>query len=390
MTGSKKVEGAFLPGKALGVGLYSLAGVYGKKDVGEIKRMLEKAVEWGIDFFDVSDSYGPAEEILGETLRPYRKKIKIATKVGLKEGGGMDCSYQHILDSCRKSLERLQTDYIDLYQIHFNDPVTPVDKTVEALEDLRHKGLIREYGLGHLPEARIEEFARIGSPRTLITELSPVALTMYKTRLSLAKKFDLMIIAHGGTGRGLLTGKLGAKPIFQEGDIRNFDPLFRRGMYRSAGKVLDRFKKLAEKYRKTPVQVALAWTLNQERVKRVLVGPSTVEHLRENLGATGWYLQKEDLKEINNYLAEEEREKQATRINDIRDILSGKLPEDKREIVGELIYAIDGLIDADPSLEKDFFPLFQELFSWYKNGENNLERPEEIKRKLAAHIDMKV
>lgn len=106
----------------VGIGTYSLSGVYGPKDVQEIKEMIKKAVELGVNFFDTAEGYGHAEEILGDTVKPFREEIIIGTKVGIREGHKPNLSREYVLKACEDSLERLKTDYLDLYQVHFNDP----------------------------------------------------------------------------------------------------------------------------------------------------------------------------------------------------------------------------------------------------------------------------
>ena len=103
----------------VGVGCYALSGVYGVKDVKEFKQMLNRAYDLGINFFDTADAYGDAERILGEVVKPYRKDVYIATKVGIKESVKPSLSGKYVKAACEKSLERLQTDHIDLYQVHF-------------------------------------------------------------------------------------------------------------------------------------------------------------------------------------------------------------------------------------------------------------------------------
>ncbi|MBU7046968.1 MAG: aldo/keto reductase, partial [Theionarchaea archaeon] len=135
----------------VGVGCYSLAGVYGKKDVTIFKKMLERAFELGVNFFDTAEGYGNAERVLGETVKSYREDVLIATKVGVKEGVKPNLSDAYIRNACEESLTQLQTDYIDVYQVHFDDLETPVEETVNALDNLVDEGKILHYGLGHLP-----------------------------------------------------------------------------------------------------------------------------------------------------------------------------------------------------------------------------------------------
>jgi len=113
----------------VGIGCYSLSGVYGTKDINEFKKMINRAYELGVNFFDTAEAYGNAEQILGEIVKSFRKNVYIATKVGVKEGIKPNLSEKYIKSACEQSLKNLQTDYIDLYQIHFDNPETPIEET---------------------------------------------------------------------------------------------------------------------------------------------------------------------------------------------------------------------------------------------------------------------
>ena len=138
----------------IGVGTYSLSGVYGSKDLEEYGRMIKRACELGVNFFDTADAYGEAEEVLGRLLQPLRGKVIISTKVGVKHQTKANLSYEYIKTACESSLRNLRTEYIDIYNVHFDDSATPVEETIGALEELVKAGKIRKYGLGHLPAAR--------------------------------------------------------------------------------------------------------------------------------------------------------------------------------------------------------------------------------------------
>ena len=148
----------------IGVGCYALSGVYGSKDLAQFKDMLVRAYELGVNFFDVAEGYGEGESILGEVVRSFRSDIHIATKVGVVDGLEPNLSGAYIQEACERSLIRLQTDTIDLYQVHFDDPQTPVEETVDALETLKQDGKIRHYGVCHLPIERVAEYMRLGQP----------------------------------------------------------------------------------------------------------------------------------------------------------------------------------------------------------------------------------
>ena len=290
----------------VGIGCYALSGVYGKKDVEEFKQMLNYAHDLGINFFDTADAYGDAERILGEVIKPYRKDIYIATKVGIKKNVKPSLSGKYVKAACEKSLKRLQTNHIDLYRVHFDDPDTPVEETVGVLEELVSDGKIRYYGVGHLPIERVETYCKIGNVFSVLMELSAVARNSREKLLPLCRTYGVGAIAFGVTGRGLLTGRFQKRKVFEPGDIRNMDPLFQRERFQSGLRVAEKLAKVGRGYGKTPAQVAIAWVLSQPEVICAFTGPSTIGHLEENIGGSGWLLSLEDLKDLELFFKQED------------------------------------------------------------------------------------
>ncbi|ERJ11274.1 aldo/keto reductase [Haloplasma contractile] len=328
----------------IGVGLYSLAGVYGKKDLNQVTNMLQSAYNQGVTYFDTSSTYGNAEEVLGTTFVKNREDIEIATKVSLTNTKKMDLSYNSIIDACKQSLKQLRTDFIDYYQVHFDDPTTKVEETCQGLETLKKSGLIKEYGIGHLPLNRVKEYIHHGNPKTVMIELSPLKLSRYLEYLNLYKQHNLRMITMGSTGRGILTGNYALNHKFEKNDIRNIDPQFRRGLIIQAFKILDKIKEIAINYNKSPVQIALYWILHQEGVYRVLTGPSTENHLIENIGAQDVNLNQADLVELTRFIYEEHNKRDAIVLNDIEEILASRISNDPK---GDLIYVLDGLTELN-------------------------------------------
>jgi len=353
----------------IGVGCYSLAGVYGKKDVKKFKKMLNCAYELGVNFFDTAEGYGDAETILGETVKPYREQIYIATKVGIKEGVKPNLSSSYIRKACDKSLERLQTDYIDLYQVHFDDPTTPVEETVKALEDLAAEGKILKYGVGHLPADRVKAYCRTGNVFSLLMELSAVARHSQKHLLPLCKEYGVGGIAFSTTGRGLLTGKYN-DPSFEPGDLRNMDPLFQRENFQSGLRIVDKFAELGKDYEKTPVQVAIAWVLSQPGIICALVGPSTIPHLEENLGGSGWSLSPEHHEELEALFKKEDEWLKKEQLSSVRYILSHKLPQEFSNAFADLVYVLETAMLLELVEEKEILPVFYELFGLQKTQDS--------------------
>jgi aryl-alcohol dehydrogenase-like predicted oxidoreductase len=352
----------------IGIGCYSLAGVYGKKDIGEFKKMLIRSYELGVNFFDTAEGYGDAEQILGETLKEYREDVIIATKVGVREGVTPNLTYEYIQDACNQSLERLQTDYIDVYQVHFDDPATPVEETVGAFNDLVAEGKIRHYGVGHLSEDKVEAYCKTGNVFSMMIELSAVARDSRKPLLSLSQKYDVGGIAFSTTGRGILTGKFN-NPAFEPGDIRRMDPLFQRENFQSALRITKKFEELAKAHRKTPVQVAIAWVLSQPGIICALTGPSTYAHMKENVEGSGWSLPPDDHKALETLFAREDEWLKKERYVSVQRILSHELPQDFSKAFTDLVYVLETSVTLGLVEEKEVMPIFYELLALKKTGD---------------------
>lgn len=373
----------------IGIGTYSLSGVYGNKDLNEFKRMINKAYEIGINFFDTAEAYGNAEVFLGECVKEFRKNIYIATKVGIKKGITPNLKEDYIISACEESLKNLKTDYIDLYQIHFNDPFTPVEETVNALEKLRRGGKIIEYGVGHLPIDRTEEYLKLGNPFSLLMELSAVARESRKDYLPLCEKYNIGVIAFSTTGRGILTGRFNKEKKFEPQDIRNFDPLFQYEKFESGLRIYDKFKELSQKYDKTPVQIAINWVLCQKNIISCLVGPSNVEHLEENAQASEFKLSEEDLIELEKFFEKEDEKLKEDGQKRIKKILSEPLSDDFFKTFKDLVYVMETSLSLKLTSEEKIFPIFQEVFGLFKNfGQFSKEEVEKIKSDLKELINI--
>lgn len=325
----------------VGVGCYALGGAYGEKDVGEFSRMIVRAHELGVNYFDAADAYGDAEVVLGKAVKPFRKDVLIATKVGVAGGKGPDLSAGYVKAACEMSLKRLQTDYIDNYQVHFDDPDVPVEETVGALKELVSEGKVRRYGIGHLPVERVEEYLGRGQAFSVLMELSAVSRTSRTGLLPLCRRFGAAAIAFSVTGRGLLTGKIDEKTHFEEGDIRNIDPLFQRENLASGLRVAAKLAVIAKRYGKTPAQAAVAWVLSQPGIVCALTGPSTVAHLEENLGGSGWSFRIEDSHSFETFLNLEEERLRRERNVSIDSILTRPLPNETEQAFKDLVYAAE-------------------------------------------------
>ena len=368
----------------IGMGCYALSGSYGSVDKSHYKKVLKKAHDLGVNFFDTADTYGDeAEEILGEVVKPFRDEVYISTKVGIREGVKPNLSYDYVKKACQDSLDRLQTDYIDFYLIHFNDPENPKEETIKALEELKDEGKIRHYGVSHISKDNLKEYLDKGNVSVAMMELNAAARTAKNELLPLLKQYDTGGLAFSVTGRGILTGKYGSRPDFEEGDLRRIDPLYKRARLESSLRILDKLKGIGKKYDKTPVQVAIQWVLSQPGIVCALTGPSKIEHLEENIGGSGWTLSADDFDELEYFLEQEDIRLEKEEPSLVKEILYDPLPDDKSKAYTDLIYAIETAITHEMMEQDQVMPYFRRLLSLERSPEGlEKEQLEEVQVKL--------
>ncbi len=366
----------------VGVGCYGLSGVYGKVDVAEFQRMVHRAHALGVNFFDTADVYGDAERILGEVVSPFRDEVLLATKVGPRAGVKANLSREYVLEACGRSLARLDTDYIDLYQVHFDDPDTPVAETVAALEELVDQGAIRRYGVGHLPWDRVAAYCEAGTVFSAMMELSAVARGALEERIPQCRKLGLGVLAFSTTGRGLLTGRFGSEVEFEEGDIRRIDPLFQRESLESGRRVADRVSALASRMGRTSVQAAIAWILSHAEVLCALTGPSTVAHLEENVGGSGWAIPPAELEAFAAFLREEDGWLAEKQWATVRRILSEPLASEPARAFQDLVYVMEIAAAQGRVKERDLLPIYGDLLPLRRELEAAGPRLQGIQQRL--------
>jgi len=215
-------------------------------------------------------------------------------------------------------------------------------------------------------------------------ELSAVSRYSRKTLLPLCSKYEVGGIAFSTTGRGLLTGKI-RTPSFGPGDLRNIDILFQRENFQSGLRIAERVAELGEECNKTPVQVAIAWVLSQPGIMCALTGPSTVPHLEENIGGSGWSLSQEHCKELETLFKKEDQWLKKENMASIREILFHKLPEEFSEAFADLFLVIETAMLHQLVTEKEILPLFHEFFETRK--EEDIGRLKRVHKQLHSVLE---
>lgn len=285
----------------------------------EALEIIDRALDSGINFLDTANVYsrGQSEKIVGKAIKrsKQRDKIILATKVH----GRMDDddpnaagnSRRHIIQQCEASLQRLKTDYIDLYQIHRPSSDTPIDETLRALDDLIRSGKVRYIGTSTFPSWRVMESLWVAKELGLnrfISEQPPYHLldrSIERELIPLAQTYGIAILPWSPLARGFLTGKYKRGEEIPEGtrlesDLQGpFKDRSRQHFSARAFDVLDVVQALAQEKNCTPSQVALAWNIQQPGVTSAIIGPRTMEQLEDNFGALPVAINEDDRRRLD-------------------------------------------------------------------------------------------
>ncbi len=269
----------------------------------EALRVVETALDLGITFFDTADKYndGLSEERLGKALKSRRHEVVIATKVGLLSKGRRDSSPAYIRASIESSLRRLQTDYVDLYLIHWPDPNTPLEESWGTMTDLMREGKVRMIGVSNFDAAMIQRCLAVGPVHAAQPPYNMFWREMEGELLPFCRDHDIAILPYGPQAHGLLSGKYqrGDKPQFQ--DWRRFYPFLNEGFDTNI-QIVEQVAGIAEKLDMTVGQLAIAWTLRLPEVRSAIAGSRKPEHIRDQVGAAGRVIPAPVLDEIDRIL----------------------------------------------------------------------------------------
>jgi aryl-alcohol dehydrogenase-like predicted oxidoreductase len=303
---------------AIGFGCWEIGGTYGRIDESLFQRAVARAIDSGITCFDTAEAYGmgASEEALARALVGRRNDVLIATKFGVsyeEMPNRRDSSPARVLASIDKSLQRLRTDHVDIYLVHWPDPETPLDETLGALDDIVRQGKARYIGVSNFRLAQIEEAMRLRR-----VDVVQYAWNMFDRRMQ-AEIFpycagqQIGVMAYGSLAYGMLSGTFHPAMQFEESDWRSksgmlgslnlFRTLFGPDYFPRNLAAIGELKQLATKYGKTLPQFALSWTLSNPVVGTALVGFRTPDEVTENLGALGWEIADADMAEIDTVLA---------------------------------------------------------------------------------------
>ncbi|RUT31666.1 aldo/keto reductase [Paenibacillus zeisoli] len=306
---TRRLGNSDLHTSVIGFGAWA-AGKAGWGEVSEnqIERAIHRAYELGVNFFDTAPVYGfgESEEVLGRTLRPIRDKVILATKFGLAwdDAGSIrnDVFRESIIREVEASLRRLQTDYIDLYQVHWPDPSgsTPFEETFDTLNRLVEQGKIRYIGVSNFSVEQLTEAAALSPVVSLQSLYNILQRDVEQGPLPHAAEQGIGFIPYSPLAQGLLTGKFNPANKPNPDDVRSaLNPLFSEDNYEQNLIKVQKLEEVAESYGKPLGQLAINWLLANPAVSSVIAGAKTVEQVEENIAASGWKIAAEDVEKIN-------------------------------------------------------------------------------------------
>jgi aryl-alcohol dehydrogenase-like predicted oxidoreductase len=296
-----------------GRGMFKAIGAVGQD---EADALVTRSIEGGINFFDTADVYteGESEKILGQSLRNLniaRKDVVIATKVYGRVGPGRNdvgASRGHILDGMEASLRRLQTDHIDLYQIHANDAVTPVEETLRALDTLVQQGKVRYIGCSNWQAWKIakalgiSEFKSLARFDTLQAYYSIASRDLEREIVPLLEAEKVGLLVWSPLAGGLLSGKF-SRTNQKPADSRRSEFDFPLVDKERTWKILDVLVPIAKAHGCSTARVSLAWLLAKPVVASIIIGAKRLDQLQDNLAAVGLKLTQDEIKHLDEVSA---------------------------------------------------------------------------------------
>ncbi|WNF38307.1 aldo/keto reductase [Bacillaceae bacterium IKA-2] len=282
--------------------------------------ILNKALEKGVNFIDTANYYGKgqdeipeygtglSEEILGRALKGRREEVVLATKVGLQMGSGKNSnglSKLNILREVDKSLQRLQTDYIDLYQVHLFDPNTPIEETLRALDDVVRQGKVRYIGCSNFAAWQIAKSNGICERMNLEKfisvqpQYSLLARNIENELIPFCHSEGVGIVVYSPMARGMLSGKYkGPNDVPADSRAAHGETRLLKLFSERNFNLVEQYKVLATQYEMSLSQFALAWVLNQPAVTSAIIGATKLSHVTDAVEVSDFQLTKEILKQI--------------------------------------------------------------------------------------------
>jgi aryl-alcohol dehydrogenase-like predicted oxidoreductase len=292
---------------AVGLGLMSMSGTYGKFDEAECVAVIHRALDLGVNFLDSSDMYGwgQNEELLGRALKGRRDAAIVTTKFGQVKnpsGGGnlVNGRPEYVIEACDASLKRLGVDVIDLYYQHRVDPSVPIEDTVGGMKRLVEQGKVRAIGLCEAAASTVRRAHAVHPLAALQTEYSLLYRTEAEAVRPTLRELGISFVAYSPLGRSMLTGSVKTTADIPDGDRRRDHPRFQDANLSRNRELVERIESLASEKGCTAGQLVLAWLLAQGPDIVPIPGTKRRARLEENAGAVAVKLSTADVKKISD------------------------------------------------------------------------------------------
>ena len=305
------INGTNLKSSRIGLGTWAMGGwMWGGTDENESIRTIHAAFEKGINLIDTAPVYGfgRSEEIVGRAVEQWghRDKIIISTKVGLdwREGAPIrNATRERVTQEIEDSLRRLRTTYIDVYQVHWPDPLVPVEETAETMRRFYEQGKIRAIGVSNYSTEEMDHFRTVAPLHTVQPPYNLFERGIEADILPYVREHNISTLTYGALCRGLLSGRMDAKTQFKGDDLRKTDPKFQPPRYCQYLQAVDELDHYArEHYGKRVIHLAMRWLLDQPGVGVALWGARNVAQLTPIGDMTNWRLRASDMAAINRIL----------------------------------------------------------------------------------------
>jgi len=292
----------------LGLGCMGLSYGYGPAaEKQDAIKLIRRAVEIGVTFFDTAEAYGPYlnEEVVGEALAPFRDEVVIATKFGFENGvpaQGLNSRPENIRSMTETALKRLRTDRIDLLYQHRVDPNVPMEDVAGTVKELIQAGKVKHFGMS---EAGVESIRKAHAVQPVTALQSEYSLWWRQPEaeiLPLLEELGIGFVPFSPLGKGFLTGAINENTSFDKTDFRNVVPRFSEENRKANQGLVDALGRIAAQKGVTNAQVAIAWLLAQKPWIVPIPGTTKINRLEENMGAADVELTRQDLNEIETAL----------------------------------------------------------------------------------------
>jgi len=307
------IPGTSIRASRIALGTWAMGGwMWGGSNENDAISAIHSALDRGINLIDTAPVYGfgRSEEIVGKALAVggRRKRAYIATKVGLDwkdQKAFRNASKARIIEEAENSLRRLQTDVIDLYQVHWPDPNTPIAEVADAMGELHRAGKIRAIGVSNFSPAQMKEFRKVAPLHAAQPPYNLFERAIEEDVLPYCRGQDIAVLAYGSLCRGLLSGSMSRSSRFTGDDLRKNDPKFlppRFEQYLAAVERLDRFAQ--ERYGRSVIHLAVRWVLDRGETNIALWGARRADQLSPIANVAGWRIDSAAMAEIDRILLE--------------------------------------------------------------------------------------